>query len=120
MKMNVAIVGDIATTRKKFTARQWEALIRFCGAETRKQVQNILKLIEKARDATDVRIIVVTTIKEQEVDVAIQSSRVWFGDDVAEDICKCRITHELMSNMSKTERGISVMVFIRWTAQEIW
>ena len=25
-----------------------------------------------------------------------------------------------MANMAKTERGILIMVFIRWTAQEIW
>ena len=40
-KMNGAIEGDSETGRKKFTARQWAALIGFCGVETRKQVQNI-------------------------------------------------------------------------------
>ena len=39
-------------------------------------------------DATEARTIVVTPIKEQQVDVERQSSRVWFGYDVAEDICK--------------------------------
>ena len=62
----------------------------------------------------------VTAIKEQQVDVDKQSIRVWFGDNVAEDIWKCRFTYGLMANMEKTERGISIMVFIRWTAQEIW
>ena len=40
-KMNGAIAGDSETGRKKFTARQWAALIGFFGAETRNQVQNI-------------------------------------------------------------------------------
>ena len=30
MKMNGAIVEDSATGQKKFTARQWAALIEFC------------------------------------------------------------------------------------------
>ena len=64
------------------------ALIEVFGVETRKQVQNIWKQIEKARDATEVCTIVVTSIKEQQVDVDRQSSRVWFGDNVAEDIRK--------------------------------
>ena len=34
MKMNGAIAGDSATGRNKFTARQWAALIGFCGVET--------------------------------------------------------------------------------------
>ena len=68
MKMDGAIAGDSATGRKKFTARQ------------------IWRKIEKYCDATEVRTIVVTTIKEQQVDVEIQSSWVCFGDDVAEDI----------------------------------
>ena len=76
MKMNGAISGDSATGRKKFTARQWTALNGFCGVETRKQVQNIRKKIEKACDATEVHTIVTTAIKEQQVDVDRQSSRV--------------------------------------------
>ena len=68
----------------------------------------------------EVRTIVVTAIKEQQVDVDRQSSQVWFGDNVAEDIWKCRFTYGPMANMAKTERGISIMVFVRWTAQEIW
>ena len=120
MKMNGAIAGDSTTERKKFTARQWAALIGFCGVETRKQVQKVWKQIEKACDATDVHTIVVTAIKKQQVDVDRQSSRVWFGDDVAEDIWKCRFTYRPMENMAKNEQGISIMVFIRWTAQEIW
>ena len=95
-------------------------MIGFCGVETQKQVQNIWKQIEKACDATEVRTIVTTEIKEQQVDVDRQYSRVLFGDDVAEDICKWRFTYEMMANMAKTERGISIMVLIRWTAQEIW
>ena len=31
MKMNGAVVGDSATGKKKFTARQWAALIVFLG-----------------------------------------------------------------------------------------
>ena len=120
IKMNGAIAGDSTTGRNKFTARQWVALIGFCGVETRKQVQKIWKQIEKARDSTEVRTIVVTAIKEQQVDVDRQSSRVWFGDDVAKEIYKCRFTYGLMANMAKTERGILIMVFIYWTAQEIW
>ena len=44
----------------------------------------------------------------------------WFGDDVDEDIWKCRFTYRPMANMAKTEQGISIMVFICWTTQEIW
>ena len=118
--MNGYIVGDSETGRRKFTAGQWAALIGFYVVEIWKQVQNIWKKIEKARDATEMRTIVVTVIKEQQLDVDIQSSRVWFSDDVAEDIWKCRFTYGPMANMAKTERGISIMVFVRWTAQEIW
>ena len=85
MKINGAIAGDSATGQNKITARQWLALIGFLVVETQNQVQNIWKQIEKARDATEVRTIVVATIKEQHVDVDRQSIRVWFGDDVAED-----------------------------------
>ena len=88
MKMNGDIAGDSTIGRKKFTARQWEALIGFCGVETWKQVQKFWKQIKKARDIKEVRTIVVTAIKEQQVDVYRQSSRVWFGDDVVEDIWK--------------------------------
>ena len=116
MKMN----GDSTNGRNIFTARQWVALIGFCGVETRKQDQKNWKQIEKSRDAKEVRAIVVTAIKEQQVDVDRQSRRVWFGHDVAEDIWKFRFTYGPMANMAKTERGISIMVFIRWTAQEIW
>ena len=95
-------------------------LIRFFGVETQKQVQNNWKQIKKFCDATEVRTIVVTAIKEQQVDVDRQSSQVWFGDNVAEDIWKCRFTYGPMANMAKTEQGISIMVFICWTAQKIW
>ena len=101
-------------------ARQWAALIGFCGVETRKQVQNTWKQIKKAHDAPEVRTIVFIAIKEQQVDVDRQSSWVWFGGDVAEDIWKWRFTYGTMANMEKTERGISIMVFILWTTQEIW
>ena len=47
----------------------------------------------------EVRTIVVTAIKEQQVDVDRQSRQVWFGNDVAEDIWKCRFTYGLMENM---------------------
>ena len=119
MKMNGNIAGYSAPGQKEITARQWAALIGFCDIETRKQVQNFWKQIEKARDETEVPTIVVISIKEQQVDVDKQSSLVWFGDDVAEDIWKCRFTYGPMENMAKTEQGILIMVFIRWTAQEI-
>ena len=57
---------------------------------------------------------------EQQVDVDRQSSRVWFGYNVAEYICKCRDTYGPTANMAKNERGILILVFIRWTTQEIW
>ena len=60
MKMNGTIPGDSETERKKFRARQWSELIGFCGVETQKQVQNIWRQIEKDRDATEVRTIMVT------------------------------------------------------------
>ena len=99
--MNSAVAGDSETEQKNFTSRQWVALIGFFGVKTRKQVQKIWKQIEKARDATEERTIVVTVIKEQQVDVDKQSSRVWFGDDVPEDIWKCRFTYGPMSNRQK-------------------
>ena len=86
MKVNGAIVRYSVTGRRKFRARQWSDLIRFFSVETRKQVQNIWKKNEKARDETEVHTIVVTAIKENKFDVDRQSSQVWFGDDVAEDI----------------------------------
>ena len=76
MKMNVDIAGDSATGNNKFIARQWTVLIGFCCVETWNQVQNIWELIKKALDATEVRTIVVTPIKDQQVDVERQSSRV--------------------------------------------
>ena len=69
MRMNGAFAGDSATGLNKFTARQWVALIGICGVETQKQVQKFWKQIKKARDSTEVRTIVVTAIKEQQVDV---------------------------------------------------
>ena len=120
MKMNGAITGDSETGQSRFKARQWAALIVFCDVETRKQVKNIWKKIEKSRDAMEVRTIVVTAIKEQQVDGDRQSSWVCFGDDAAEDIWKCIFTYTPMANMEKTEQGILIMVFIRCTAQEIW
>ena len=62
----------------------------------------------------------VIAIKEQKVDVGRQSIWVWFGDDVTEEIWKCRFTYGPMANMAKTDREISIMVFIHWTSQEIW
>ena len=119
MKINGAFAGDSETGQKKFTVRQWAAIIVLCGVETWKQVQNIWKKIENACDATEVRTIVITAIKEQQADVDIQSRWVWFGDDVAEDIQKCRFTYRPMANMPKTERGILIVVFICWTAQDL-
>ena len=101
MKMNDNIAGDPETRRKKFTARQWASLIGFCGVETRKQVQKNWEQIEKACDATELHTIVVTSIQEQQVDVDRHSSQVWFRDDVAEDIWKCRFTYGPMANMEK-------------------
>ena len=63
MKMTGAIAGNSATGQKKLTARQWAALIGFCGVETQKQVQMFWKLIVKAWDATEVCTIVVIAIK---------------------------------------------------------
>ena len=62
----------------------------------------------------------VTTTKEQQVDVERQSIWVWFVEYAAKEIWKCRLTYRLMANMEETERGISIMVFICWTAQETW
>ena len=63
MKMTGAIAGNSATGRKKLTARQWAALIEFCGVETHNQVQMFWKLIVKAWGATEVCTIVVIAIK---------------------------------------------------------
>ena len=43
LKMNRDIAGDSETGRKKFTARQWAALIGFCAVETLKQVKTKLE-----------------------------------------------------------------------------
>ena len=66
------------------------------------------------------RTISVTTIKEQQVDIDRNSSQVWFDDDAAEGIWKYRFTYGPMANMAKTERGFSIVVFIRWNAHRIW
>ena len=105
--------------RKNFMDRQWAALIEFCGVETWKQVQKNWKKIKKSRDAREVRTTVVTAIKEQQVDVDIQSIWMWFGDNIAEYIWKCKFTYRPMANTERTERGFLIMLFIRWTAQEI-
>ena len=102
ININGAIARDSETGEKKFMARQWSALIEFCGVETQKQVQNIWKQIEKSRGARKVRTIVVTSIKEQHVDVDRHSNRVCFGENVAEDIWKCRFTYKPVANMVKT------------------
>ena len=120
MKMIVNIAGNSATGWEKFTARQCAALLGFYGVETQKQVQKVWKQIEKARDATEVRTILVSAIKEQQIDVDRQYIQVWFGEDVAEYIWKYRFTYRPMANIAKNERGISIMMFIRWTTQEIW
>ena len=118
--MTVDIAENSATGQKKFTARQWLALIGFSGVETRKQIQNIWKQIRKDCDATEVRTIVVTAIKEQKIDVDRQSSSVWYGNNVAEEIYKFRFTYIPMENIAKTERGVLIVVFVHCTAQEIW
>ena len=79
-----------------------------------------LKQIEKARDATDVRTIVGTVIKEQQFDVERSYIRVWFGTNVTDYIWKCRFTYGTIQNMAKTERAILIMVLIHYTAKEIW
>ena len=81
---------------------------------------NVLEEYKKARNATEVHTIVVTGIKEQQIDVDRYSSRVWFGKNVTEDIYKCRFTYRPMAKMARTERGISIMIFICWNTQEIW
>ena len=119
MKITGAIAEYSETGRNKFTSRQWAELIGFSGVETRKQIQNIWKQIRKDCDATEVRTIVVTAIKEQKIDVDRQSSSVWYGNNVAEEIYKFRFTYIPMENIAKTERGIQIMVFINWKSQEI-
>ena len=52
---------------------------------------NKLNQIDKASDATELCIIMVTANKEQQIDVDRNSIRVWFGDDVAEDILEMQI-----------------------------
>ena len=90
-----------------------------CGTAWVLWSQKNWKKIEKARDATEVRTIVLNAIKEQQVDVDKQYIWVWFGNNIVEDNWKCRFTYKPMANIAKTERRISIMVFIHWTAQEI-
>ena len=115
MKMTSAMVGYSETGRKKFTAKQWAVLIGFSRVETQKQLQIFWKHIEKDRDATKVRTIVITAIMEQQIDVDRHSSQVWFVDNVAEDIWKYRFTYRPMKNTENIERGISIMIFTYWT-----
>ena len=42
----------------------------------------------------------VITINEEQVDIARQSSQVCFGDNIAEDIWKCRFTYGLSGNVN--------------------
>ena len=117
MKITGDIVGISATGWNTLTAREWAALIGYCGVEIWKQAQKNWKHIKKSLDAMEVRTIVVTAIKEQQIDVNIQSIQVWFGDDVTEDILECRFTYRPMANMAKTEHGILFIVYIHFTAQ---
>ena len=73
------IAGDSATKRKKLTARQWATLIGFFEFKPGNRFKTNWKQIEKARDSTEVRIIVVIKIKEQQVDIDIHSIQEWFG-----------------------------------------
>ena len=43
--------------------------------------------------------------REKKVDVDRQSSRMWFGNDFAEDIWKYRFSYGSMENMAKTEQA---------------
>ena len=88
----------------------------FVELKTGSRFQTFGSKFEKARNAMEVCTIVVTAIKEQQVDIDIQSSQVWFGKNVPEDIWKCRFTYRPMANMAKTERVILVMVFIHCKA----
>ena len=73
----------------------------FVVLKTRSRFKFFWKQIEKARDETEVCTIVVNAIKEQYVDFGRQSIQVWFGDDVAEEIWKCRFTYGPMTNMDR-------------------
>ena len=117
MKTNDSISGNSATGWKKFTARQWAVLIFFLNLKPGSRFKTIVSKNKKARDATEVRTIMVTAIKEQQIDIERQSIQLWFGDDMAEDIWKFRFTYRPIANMAITEQGVSIMVFIRWTTQ---
>jgi hypothetical protein len=77
-------------------------------------------MIEKAKDAVEVRTVVLDAILAEQVDIDRQTGRVWFGEDIAEDLMKVKFAHGTIANVAKTDRGISVMTFIRWNAQEIY
>ena len=103
MKMNGAIAGYSATAQKKFRAREWAALIRCFGVKSQKKVQsfgsNLRKIVMQQRCATKW-----SHKPRKKIDVDRQSSWMWFGEDVMEDIWKCRFTYALMENMEKPSR----------------
>ena len=68
----------------------------------------------------EVRTVVLDAIRAEQVDIDRQTGRVWFGEDISEDIMKVKFAHGRIANVAKTDRGISVMAFIRWNAQEIY
>ena len=103
MKMNGAIVGYSATEQKKFRAREWAALIRCFEVEAQKKVQNFgsnLRKIVMQRRCTPSW----SHKSREKIDVDRQSRWMWFGNDVMEDIWKCRFTYALMENMEKPSR----------------
>ena len=120
MQMNGDLNATSTSGRKKFSERQWSALIGFCGVVSKKQLPRIWKQIEKAKDAVEVWTLVIDAIRAKQVDIDKHTSRVWFGEDIAEDIMKVGFAHGSIANVAKPDRGISVMIFIRWTAQEIY
>ena len=105
---------------KSFRNASWRRLLDFVECPPKNQLPKIWKQIEKAKDAVEVRTLVIDAIRAEQIDIDKHTSRVWFGEDIAEDIMKVRFSHGSIANVAKTDRGISVMTFIRWTAQEIY
>ena len=119
MRLQGNLMGIGAKSTRRYTEMQWAAIIGFCGVSKRSEVPKIWKELEKAKDGTEARIIIVAAVKAHHTNVDAQSNPVWFGEDVVDDIWQVQFTHSLVTNAARMEKGMSVMVFIRRTAKHI-
>ena len=119
MRLHGDVMGSGAKSTRKYTEMQWASLIGFCGVSKRSQLPIIWKALEKAKDGTEARVIILAAVKAQQTNIDAQSNRVWFGEDTADDIRAAKFAHSPVANAARTEKGLSVMLFIRRTAKQI-